>query len=164
MKFTIDDKSARDFGDWLQNSIDDLVEYYADALADYILQKAQEYLENGPLENSRNPYGGATDTGELVNSGFIIGGEGRRTIEFIAEHASYIEYGTSPHMPPVEPLIRWAKRNKMKNPKAAAWAIAKRIAKEGTPPKPFLRQALEAARSNARLIAEEAVAEYLSSL
>ena len=56
------------------------------------------------------------------------------------EYAPYVEYGTPPHMPPVEALKRWASRHKMGE--KAAWALAKTIEKHGTQPQPFMRPAL----------------------
>jgi len=54
-------------------------------------------------------------------------------------YAPYVEYGTLPHFPPVEPLKRWAHLHGM--PEEAAWAIAQKIAKYGTEPQPFMRPA-----------------------
>ena len=75
---------------------------------------------------------------------FVVGG--------IIVHNSYIEYGTPPHHPPVKPLQQWAKRNKINNWKNVGWAIAKKIAKHGTPPKPFLRQAVVLAQTELKEI------------
>ena len=58
------------------------------------------------------------------------------------EYAPYVEYGTPPHMPPVEALKSWASRHKMGE--KAAWALAKKIEKLGTQPQPFMRPALRA--------------------
>ncbi|WP_287365113.1 HK97 gp10 family phage protein [Thauera sp.] len=50
-------------------------------------------------------------------------------------YAVAVELGTKPHMPPVEPLINWA-RQKLgvsgKQAESAGWAIAKSIAARGT--------------------------------
>lgn len=160
----VDEDSINKFIAQLEEVSDELAEYFADAIADYILQKAQEYLENGPLENSRNPYGGATNTGTLKRSGVVLNEVKKRIVGFGAEYAPYIEYGTPPHWIPARPLLKWAKQNRIKNPWAIVKAIQKRVASEGTPPKPFLRQAIESAISNADQIMDEAVAEFLSNL
>lgn len=50
-------------------------------------------------------------------------------------YAVAVELGTKPHMPPVQPLINWA-RQKLgvsgKQAESAGWAIAKSIARRGT--------------------------------
>lgn len=50
-------------------------------------------------------------------------------------YAVPVELGTKPHMPPVEPLVDWAKQKLALNEtqaRSAAWAIAKTIARRGT--------------------------------
>jgi hypothetical protein len=50
-------------------------------------------------------------------------------------YALPVELGTKPHMPPIEPLVDWAKQKFALDEKAArstAWAVAKTIAKRGT--------------------------------
>lgn len=50
-------------------------------------------------------------------------------------YAVAVELGTKPHMPPVEPLINWA-RQKLgvsgKEAERAGWAVARKIARRGT--------------------------------
>lgn len=51
-------------------------------------------------------------------------------------YAVAVELGTRPHMPPVEPLIDWVSQKfglRGKEAKAAAWRVAKGIARHGTP-------------------------------
>jgi len=80
------------------------------------------------------------DTGQLKGSirktvkgltGEVIAG---------AKHAIFIEEGTRPHFPPVSALRGWAGR-KLGNPDLA-YAVALKIAKVGTEPKPFMEPAL----------------------
>ncbi len=52
-----------------------------------------------------------------------------------AFYGPFIEFGTRPHFPPVEPLERWAQLHGMAG---AGFAIAKKISREGTKPKPYL--------------------------
>lgn len=50
-------------------------------------------------------------------------------------HAVAVELGTKPHMPPVEPLINWARQKlgvRGKEAEAAGWAVARKIAARGT--------------------------------
>lgn len=56
-------------------------------------------------------------------------------IENKAPHAPIVEYGSRPHMPPVEPLILWCRRKlglSEKEAKRAGWAIAMHIREHGT--------------------------------
>jgi hypothetical protein len=63
-----------------------------------------------------------------------------------SKHGPFVEYGTRPHFPPVEPLEDWARRHGM--PPGTGFLIARKIAKYGTPAQPFLFPAAEAERSN----------------
>lgn len=50
-------------------------------------------------------------------------------------YAAPVELGSKPHMPPVEPLIDWARQKLALDPKSAVsagWAIARTIAQRGT--------------------------------
>lgn len=56
-----------------------------------------------------------------------------------------LEFGTVPHHPPVNAIKSWARRVlglKGKDLEGASWAIAKKIAREGTSPRPHVRPAL----------------------
>ena len=80
------------------------------------------------------------DTGALQSSiNFDITQEGDVwTISLnMAEQGKYLEYGTPPHMPPVDSLKGWAKR-KLGDEKLA-WAVAYSIKRRGTRPFPFIR-------------------------
>ena len=119
-------------------------------------------------KNLSRPYPeGAIDTGQLRNNityEEIITQEGiTYRVGTNVSHAPFIEFGTKPHFPPLgdenKGLMRWAIRHmgaaKGKTPvfgkvkkadrvdkaRSIAFAIAKKIAKYGTPPKPFLRPA-----------------------
>lgn len=84
------------------------------------------------------------DTGRLKNSIKLRPmTPGRSSYQLIvgAEYGADVEYGTSPHMPPSDALRGWSKRV-LKN-EDAAFAVAKKIAREGTPAQPFLRPALK---------------------
>lgn len=62
-----------------------------------------------------------------------------------APHFPFMEYGTRPHMPPVAPLITWAARKFGADDleaEAIAWAVAKKIAKEGIAPRGFFAKAM----------------------
>jgi len=53
------------------------------------------------------------------------------------ERGKFLEFGTPPHMPPVEELEGWADRKL--GDKDLAWAVAMGIKKRGTRPYPFIR-------------------------
>ncbi|WP_457556329.1 hypothetical protein [Candidatus Pyrohabitans sp.] len=110
-----------------------------DDLADFIFERSQELVAQQ-----------STDTGALLKSGRVERGFLKKEVVYDAAYAAFIEYGTEPHMPPVEPLKRWAKRHGMDE--KAGWAIAMKIKKEGTEPKPFLRPAFDEGAARAKEI------------
>ncbi|MDP3014132.1 MAG: hypothetical protein Q8M92_07825, partial [Candidatus Subteraquimicrobiales bacterium] len=99
-----------------------------DDLADFIHARATELVsvDEGMLKKSLH-----------VERDFLS-----KSIIADAPHAPYIEYGTRPHWPPIEPLAAWAIRV-LQVPKAEAqqvgFLIARKIAAVGTEPSPFLR-------------------------
>lgn len=127
----------------LTNYKDNIIEEFMDDWGDAVMFEAKKLLRSGKIENSDDPFGGgAFDKGGIYKSGLIVRTKpNERKVKFTAPHSRYIEYGTPPHHPPVLPLQQWARRNGLKNWQSAGWAIAKKIAKFGTMPKPFLRQA-----------------------
>lgn len=67
------------------------------------------------------------------------------TLVVDAPHAVFVDQGTRAHMPPVGPLIVWATRKFGLPPEkaeAVAWAVAKKIAREGVAPRFFMRKAM----------------------
>lgn len=56
------------------------------------------------------------------------------------EYGVDVEYGSSPHYVPIEPLKGWAKR--VLHDENAAYAVRAKIAKFGTNASPFMRPAL----------------------
>lgn len=79
-------------------------------------------------------------SGELRDSIHVEG----REIVADAPHAWVVELGSMPHMPPVEPLIKWATLKGFENPEKAAWGIAINISKFGTKPTHFFRNSIPA--------------------
>lgn len=108
-----------------------------DVLADLIFSISQENVAK------------LSDTGELLQSGYVEKQKNKKVIGYKAAHAVYVEFGTSPHMPPVEVIEAWAKRRGLatdsKELRRIAWAIAKKIEQFGTDPQPFLRPAVDQA-------------------
>lgn len=56
------------------------------------------------------------------------------------DYGVYVEYGTSPHFPPISPLKKWSRR--VLGNEGAAYAVRNKISKQGTPAQPFFRPAL----------------------
>ena len=102
-----------------------------DDVADFIFQGSQERV----AKNS-------TDRGFLLASGDILSpDETTRIIEYISPYADDIEFGTDPHMPNIENLRGWCKRKL--GDEGAVFAVAMKIKKHGTKPKPYLRPSIE---------------------
>ncbi|MBI5192762.1 MAG: HK97 gp10 family phage protein [Nitrospirae bacterium] len=60
-----------------------------------------------------------------------------------ANYAPYIEYGTRPHWPPLSALTEWCRRHRMQGKE---FLIARKIARYGTKPRPFLIPAWESVK------------------
>lgn len=112
-----------------------------DDLVDYIFAISQE---NAPVDEST-----------LKKSGSITREYLRKEIKYIAPHASPVEFGSRPHMPPVDPLMGWCKRVLGLNDRearSAAWMIALKIKARGTEAQPYLRPAVDQGASKAETI------------
>lgn len=129
-----------------------------DQIISELLRDADKFLDDVAsdilaLSQERLVSNESIDTGLMLRSGFVNRKWLEKEVGYSAPYASVIEYGSHPHMPPVEPLIKWAKRKiglSEKEAEQAGWRIAKKIAKEGTLPKPFFRPAIEVAIRNAK--------------
>jgi HK97 gp10 family phage protein len=58
-----------------------------------------------------------------------------------SRHAPYVEFGTRPHFPPLEPIRQWCISRGL--PASAAFPVARKIAERGTPERPFLYPAFK---------------------
>jgi len=85
---------------------------------------------------------GTDDTGALRHSISAKKKNFGYQVKAEAPHAVYIEYGTLPHYPPIAPLKAWARRKL--GDESAAWAVQKKIGKEGTKAQPFMEPAYHA--------------------
>lgn len=127
-------------------------------MAQFIFSKSQENLVrkmpwgDNKYHNTKGKKDTViTDTSDLLISGVPPYWENdtRIVFRYDAPQSEWVEYGTPPHMPPVDPLIKWAKRKLRKKGKDAvrmAWAIAYKIKREGMLPHPFIRPAVDSAR------------------
>lgn len=83
------------------------------------------------------------DTGELRRS-IHLSPKTKGAKEYVLAdgvfYGIFVEFGTQPHHPPVGPLLTWSKR--VLGNEKAGYAIAKKIAKEGTSAHPYFRPAL----------------------
>lgn len=100
----------------------------------------------------------------LIKSDRVASGELLNSIEYVTHfqgndywvglnlegYWKYIEYDTKPHMPPVSAILKWIQikpviphpfNGKLPTPTQLAWAISKKIEREGTKGKPDLRDA-----------------------
>ena len=137
----------------LKKDLEDKMNEFVQEIADFIFTRSQENLvkpmkfESTTRPKPRKP-SIITDTGTLLKLGRIEHERLNPYIVYDVPYADFIEYGTPPHMPPVAPLIKWA-RKKLKtrgNPEKIGWGIAITIKKFGTDPHPFLRPAIEEAK------------------
>lgn len=76
-----------------------------------------------------------------------------------APHAGAVEHGSRPHMPPVAPLIAWA-RQKLGavDAKSVGWAIALKIKERGTKPNMYMARTVPVILATLRLAMAESVA------
>lgn len=65
-------------------------------------------------------------------------------------YAPYVENGSRPHWPPIDPLKEWAR--KVLGDEDAGYAIAASIAKNGTKAQPMFRPSADSVRKRARSI------------
>jgi len=76
-------------------------------------------------------------------------------------YALYVHEGTRPHRAPMEAIKKWAER-KSRGGKNYNWFLVwKKIAEEGTEPRPFLTDAIEATQNQYMPVIED---EYRKSL
>lgn len=114
-----------------------------DDLADFIFARSQELVH--------------VDEGTLKKSGHVEREFLDKKIVYDAPYAAAVEYGSVPHMPPVEPIISWCERVlglKGKEVERAGWAIAMRIKQRGGIEAPYLRPALDLGIVKAKEIIE----------
>ncbi len=84
------------------------------------------------------------DTGRLrssINLWPSVLGAWTYTLSVGVDYGIHVEYGTSPHMPPVAELEGWSRR--VLGSADAAFPVALKIAERGTPAQPFFRPAFD---------------------
>ncbi len=81
----------------------------------------------------------------LANSGFVPEWRDNELVwGYTADYAKFVEEGTAPHFPPIEPLKKWARR--VLGDEGAAYAVQKKIGEKGTEPKKFVHEGAQAQR------------------
>lgn len=126
-----------------------IAERIAKELTYLIYELSQENLDE-KKDWEDNPHQ-ITDTGALADSGRVYSSHGVGEVAYRLFYADYIEYGTRPHPvgeEGIKQIKKWAKRKlglSDKKAERAAYAIANKIRREGTEPRPYLRNATEQA-------------------
>lgn len=129
-----------------EEDLDKVLNDKLNEIANFIFMKSQENLI---MPNSKVSKYTITDTGFLLRSGEININQPTKIIKYTAPYADFIEYGTFPHFISPYVLIKWIERKlKIRDKQAisVAYAISKKIEKEGTDSKPFLRDAINQAK------------------
>lgn len=83
------------------------------------------------------------------------------------EHAVYVEIGTKPHLPPIQPLIDWVEAKlglRNEEAKGAAFAISRAIGKRGTKANPVWQRVWDRAQGEIRRKFDAAVARIATRL
>lgn len=90
----------------------------------------------------------AYTTGELYGSMQVSVSPQGRSIRVLStsKYAPFVEFGTRPHFPPLDPIRAWCRARGIDE--KAAFPIAKKIAEHGTPERPFLFPAFKVGTRN----------------
>lgn len=120
----------------------DALDVEMDKIADNIFADSQDSIVSQNI----------IDEGTLLKSGRVVRNYLDKEIVYDVPYADVIEFGRTPGtMPPVSPLIAWVRRKGIARneteAKSIAWAISKKIEREGTMPRPFLTPAVDKAKA-----------------
>ena len=86
------------------------------------------------------------NSGELRQSIQVLErGENEIIVGTQKNYAPFVEFGTEPHFPPIEPIKKWVHR-KLGMGDDVAYAVQQKIGKEGTDANPFMQRAIEETR------------------
>lgn len=139
------DKFSKELGDLSRGQIKQFKAGVIDALA----MNLKTLVERSPV-----------DTGLYAQSWALTVTEKSALIGNTAPHAGIIEFGARPFVPPIGPLLEWARRV-LKRPEIddQCWALAKgtqmKIAEEGMEPKHVLGGALDKIVEDIRIRVKE---------
>jgi hypothetical protein len=91
------------------------------------------------------------DTGELMRSIRTTLVEDGAIVSVDAPHAPFMEYGTRPHYPPIDPIAGWVYRKGMaddwEDAQRIAMLICKTIARWGINPRHYMARSVRARKS-----------------
>lgn len=137
----------------------DLLDKYPD-IAEVLFDKA---IKNSILSIQRDAIIKApVNTGALrssIQSGFepLVG-----VLEVLSPYGAVMEYGTQPHFPPLDEIKKWCLLKFGTD--APAFAIAKKIAREGTKARPYLGPAIEKNEQKVQDYFEKALQDALNQI
>ena len=129
---------------------------------DFFAELCREYLQgNGSIATYE--LFDSFENGKVIN----IGDDYFSVQVNLPEYYIYIEQGTSPHYPPIKPLLDWvAVKQGVPKVEGFAYAVQNKIAKEGTEAKPFFEpakiEAIEHFEEAISLAIEEDIDRYIS--
>ena len=128
--------------------------------AEYFIQMAREHLQ----ENNSNASYTLFDSFEKV---IQIDDDYFSVKIGLEDYWKYVEEGTSPHYPPIKPLLDWvAVKQGVPKVEGFAYAVQNKIAKEGTEAKPFFEpakiEAIEHFEEAISLAIEQDIDMYIS--
>lgn len=122
---------------------------YLEALDKGLNDAAKEFLKISASAIDDNEL---VDRGTLKQSGNMdIDDKLNKYVFYTAEHAPFVEFGSSPHWAPFEPLLDYTKRKMFpqgspKEQRAMAKWLQRHIAENGTMPHPFFRPSVNEIR------------------
>ncbi len=121
----------------------ELIDLMMDDLIEQLKEQMQKNIVDGDFTKAKGK--GAMNLGTLLRSFLITKGKHKKELWVQAPYAPFVEFGTKPHRPPFKPINEWVIR-KFQIPKKESYKltnyIRKKIEKEGTPKRPFTRQAI----------------------
>lgn len=131
-----------------EKSLEEVRQYLSDtrfqkALAKTLLAAGLD-LERAIVENITKR---ASNTGALAQSWQVQAKSYDEVIVFSnLLYAPFVEYGTKPHRPPIEPIMKWVRLKLGKSGRdleSTSWAVWHKIATKGTPEKRYARDAAD---------------------
>ncbi len=117
-------------------------------------ERLDRYLERATNEGFKySQFLVAEDTGTLRRSAFPPRPIQQRFTDgweygYTTKYAEFIEFGTDPFIPPIQPLIDWARRQG--KDEGFAYAVRNKIMQEGISEQPYLRPSLQEIRAYIR--------------
>lgn len=122
----------------------------------YFVQQAKDNLAGNGSIASNDLYNSLSEVNKVIE----IGDDYFSVKINMLDYWKYVEEGTSPHYPPIKPLLDWvAVKQGVPKVEGFAYAVQNKIAKEGTEAKPFFEPAKEDAIKRFELSIDYAIDE-----